>query len=120
MISMKEGTITMEVGDNKVSFNMYEAMKHPYEDYSLLGVNMIDIVVEDACSKVELQNDSFYSDIYTDESIDENESISSFSSLYSTPLLAHVVVMLHALIVLWLIACFLSHTHFLFPPLTPK
>ncbi|KAJ8754246.1 hypothetical protein K2173_002146 [Erythroxylum novogranatense] len=51
MISMKEGKITMEVGDQQVSFNMYEAMKqHPHEDYSLLGVNMLDTVVDDACS----------------------------------------------------------------------
>ncbi|KAJ8755397.1 hypothetical protein K2173_019195 [Erythroxylum novogranatense] len=58
MISMKEGKITMEVGDQQVSFNMYEAMKHPHEDYSLLGVNMIDLAVENACQKYELQQDS--------------------------------------------------------------
>ena len=42
MISMKEGTISTEVGDQRVNFNMYEAMRHPYEDYLLLGVNAID------------------------------------------------------------------------------
>ncbi|KAJ8763777.1 hypothetical protein K2173_003559 [Erythroxylum novogranatense] len=58
MISMKEGKITMEVGDQQVSFNIYEAMKHPHEDYSLLGVHMINLAVDDACQNYKLQKDS--------------------------------------------------------------
>lgn len=41
-IKMKEGSITMSVGDQFVHFNMYETMKHPHEDYSLLDVHFID------------------------------------------------------------------------------
>ncbi|KAJ8764186.1 hypothetical protein K2173_005114 [Erythroxylum novogranatense] len=65
MISMKEGKITMEVGDQRVSFNMYEAMKHPNEDYSLLGVNMIDLIEENACHKYESQEDSLNSGLHS-------------------------------------------------------
>ena len=45
MIDMKNGVITMEVGDHKISINMYETMRHPYEDYSLLDVSL-EIVSE--------------------------------------------------------------------------
>ncbi|XP_028785773.1 uncharacterized protein LOC114741683 [Neltuma alba] len=32
IIDMKEGAITMEVGNHQICFNMYEAIRHPYED----------------------------------------------------------------------------------------
>ncbi|KAK4260242.1 hypothetical protein QN277_003385 [Acacia crassicarpa] len=53
-IDMRDGSITMKVGNNKLSFNMYEAMKHPSEDYSLLGVNSIDFVIDDLVEEYEL------------------------------------------------------------------
>ncbi|XP_028763644.1 uncharacterized protein LOC114721918 [Neltuma alba] len=54
IIDMKEGAITMEVGNHKICFNMYEAMKHPYKDYSLLGVNAIDLAIKKARDDFEL------------------------------------------------------------------
>jgi len=47
LISMKEGLISMEVGDQRIEFNMYETMRYPNEDYSLLGLNAIDVSCED-------------------------------------------------------------------------
>ena len=57
MISMKEGSISMEVGDNKINFNIYEAMKHPHEDYSLLNISAIDTMVEEVCSEFGFENE---------------------------------------------------------------
>ncbi|XP_028762941.1 uncharacterized protein LOC114721276 [Neltuma alba] len=42
------------VGEQVVSFNMYEAMRHPYEDYSLLGLNVIDVAIDNVVSDFEL------------------------------------------------------------------
>ena len=47
VISLKEGFITMEVGTQVIKFNVYEVMKHPFEDYSLLGLNAIDMLCDD-------------------------------------------------------------------------
>ena len=46
MIYMKDGIIKMEFSGQEIQFNMYEMMKHPHEDYSLLGLNMIDLSLE--------------------------------------------------------------------------
>ena len=72
MISMKECTISMEVGDQKVNFNMYEAIRHPYEDYSLLGVNAIDVVLESV------------NDVNTIDSLTTNDSVDKILALCST------------------------------------
>ena len=37
----------MEVGTQVIKFNVYEVMKHPFEDYSLLGLNAIDMLCDD-------------------------------------------------------------------------
>ncbi|RDX77577.1 hypothetical protein CR513_42273, partial [Mucuna pruriens] len=39
--------LSMEFGDNLVHFNIFEAMKHPTEDHSLFGIDMIDELVEE-------------------------------------------------------------------------
>lgn len=47
---MNNGKITMEVGDHRISFDMYEAMRYPHKNYSLSCVDSIGItysVVED-------------------------------------------------------------------------
>ncbi|RDX83812.1 hypothetical protein CR513_35222, partial [Mucuna pruriens] len=36
-----------EMGDTLVQFNIYEAMKHPTEDHSLFGINIIEELVEE-------------------------------------------------------------------------
>ncbi|RDY06039.1 hypothetical protein CR513_10035, partial [Mucuna pruriens] len=41
-INVHVGTISMEFGDTLVQFNIFEAMKHPTEDHSLFGINLID------------------------------------------------------------------------------
>ncbi|RDX84775.1 hypothetical protein CR513_34125, partial [Mucuna pruriens] len=35
-------TLSMEFGDTLLQFNIFEAMKHPTEDHSLLGIDLID------------------------------------------------------------------------------
>ena len=54
VISMKDGIITMEVGDHIISFSVYEAMKHPFEDYSLLVLSLIDAFIDEAIVRHEL------------------------------------------------------------------
>lgn len=46
VINMKYGSITMEVGNNVITFNVYKAMRHPFKDYSLLGLSTIDVYIE--------------------------------------------------------------------------
>ncbi|RDY00128.1 hypothetical protein CR513_16726, partial [Mucuna pruriens] len=54
-IDVHAGTLSMEFGDTLVQFNIFEAMKHPTEDHSLFGVDLIEELVEeylqlDSCS----------------------------------------------------------------------
>ncbi|XP_028805369.1 uncharacterized protein LOC114760278 [Neltuma alba] len=53
VVSLKDGYITIEVRDKKIQFDVYEAMKHPFKDYSLLDVNAIDCFIDEA--KVEYE-----------------------------------------------------------------
>ncbi|RDY02994.1 hypothetical protein CR513_13473, partial [Mucuna pruriens] len=46
-IDVHVGTLSMEFGDNLVQFNIFEAMKHPIEDHSLFGIDLIDELVEE-------------------------------------------------------------------------
>ncbi|RDY11345.1 hypothetical protein CR513_04002, partial [Mucuna pruriens] len=41
-IDVHAGTLSMEFGDTLVQFNIFEAMKHPTEDHSLFGVDLIE------------------------------------------------------------------------------
>ncbi|RDX86425.1 hypothetical protein CR513_32236, partial [Mucuna pruriens] len=41
-IDVHVGTFSMEFGDTLVQFNIFEAMKHPTEDHSLFGIDLID------------------------------------------------------------------------------
>ncbi|RDY07512.1 hypothetical protein CR513_08361, partial [Mucuna pruriens] len=58
-IDVHAGTLSMEFGDTLVQFNIFEAMKHPTEDHSLFGIDIMEELVEeyfqlDSCSgKVE-------------------------------------------------------------------
>ncbi|RDX71913.1 hypothetical protein CR513_48675, partial [Mucuna pruriens] len=45
-IDVHVGTLSMEFGDTLVQFNIFEAMKHPAEDHSLFGIDLIDELVE--------------------------------------------------------------------------
>ena len=38
MIDMQARSLTLEIGDKKVKFNVLEAMKHPIEDHSLFCI----------------------------------------------------------------------------------
>ncbi|RDX64395.1 hypothetical protein CR513_57059, partial [Mucuna pruriens] len=46
-IDVHAATLSMEFGDTLVQFNIFEAMKHPTEDYSLFGIDMIEELVEE-------------------------------------------------------------------------
>ncbi|RDY14620.1 hypothetical protein CR513_00293, partial [Mucuna pruriens] len=53
MIDMHVRTLSMEFGDTLVQFNIFEAMKHPTEDHSLFGIDLIYELVEEC---LELDN----------------------------------------------------------------
>ncbi|RDX97133.1 Retrovirus-related Pol polyprotein from transposon 17.6, partial [Mucuna pruriens] len=40
-------TLSMEFDDTLVQFNIFEAMKHPTEDHSLFGIDLLDEIVEE-------------------------------------------------------------------------
>ncbi|RDX88572.1 hypothetical protein CR513_29811, partial [Mucuna pruriens] len=40
-------TLSIEFGDTLVQFNIFEAMKHPTEDHSLFGIDVIEELVEE-------------------------------------------------------------------------
>ncbi|RDX70508.1 hypothetical protein CR513_50236, partial [Mucuna pruriens] len=46
-IDVHAGTLSMEVGDTLVQFNIFEAMKHPTEDHSLFGIDIMEELVEE-------------------------------------------------------------------------
>ncbi|RDY05732.1 hypothetical protein CR513_10402, partial [Mucuna pruriens] len=46
-INVHVGTLSMEFGDTMVQFNIFEAMKHPVEDTSLFGIDLIDELLEE-------------------------------------------------------------------------
>ncbi|RDY05003.1 hypothetical protein CR513_11206, partial [Mucuna pruriens] len=59
-IDIHTRTLSMEFNDTLVQFNIFEAMKHPTEDHSLFGIDMIEELVEeyfqlDSCSE-EVEN----------------------------------------------------------------
>ncbi|RDX68293.1 hypothetical protein CR513_52731, partial [Mucuna pruriens] len=41
-IDVHAGMLSMEFGDTLVQFNIFEAMKHPTEDHSLFGIDLLD------------------------------------------------------------------------------
>ncbi|RDX85228.1 hypothetical protein CR513_33614, partial [Mucuna pruriens] len=46
-IDVHVGTLSMEFGDTLVQFNIFEVMKHPIEDHSLFGIDLIYELVEE-------------------------------------------------------------------------
>ncbi|RDX60336.1 hypothetical protein CR513_61526, partial [Mucuna pruriens] len=46
-IDVHAGTLSMEFGDTLVQFNIFEAMKHPTEDHSLFGIDIMEQLVEE-------------------------------------------------------------------------
>ncbi|XP_042396420.1 uncharacterized protein LOC121986519 [Zingiber officinale] len=69
-IDVHAGTLSMEIGDTVVRFNIFEAMKHPREDHSILSVDISE----------ELDDMEFLSDIDSDLEVSdfghENEFVS--------------------------------------------
>jgi len=64
------GTLSMEFGDNIVNFKIFEAMKHPIENYSMLFnhsfflLNLIDLDSINVCCTI--PNLDFGSNLYLD------------------------------------------------------
>ncbi|RDX98628.1 hypothetical protein CR513_18417, partial [Mucuna pruriens] len=46
-IDVHTGTLSMEFGDTLVQFNIFEAMKHPTEDHSLFGIDLINELIKE-------------------------------------------------------------------------
>ncbi|RDX74877.1 hypothetical protein CR513_45311, partial [Mucuna pruriens] len=73
-IDVHAGTLSMEFGDTLVQFNIFEAMKHPIEDHSLFGIDLIYELVEEY-----FQLDSHSEDI--DNFTERTDSISCLGSI---------------------------------------
>ncbi|RDX86436.1 Retrovirus-related Pol polyprotein from transposon 17.6, partial [Mucuna pruriens] len=58
-IDVHIGTLSIEFGDTLLQFNIFEAVKHPTEDHSLLGIDLIDELVEEY---LQLDRSSKYSE----------------------------------------------------------
>ncbi|RDY10552.1 hypothetical protein CR513_04923, partial [Mucuna pruriens] len=54
-IDVHVGTLPMEFGDTLVQFNIFETMKHPTEDHSFFGIDLIDELVKEC---LQLDNNS--------------------------------------------------------------
>ncbi|RDX81012.1 hypothetical protein CR513_38364, partial [Mucuna pruriens] len=54
-IDVHAGTLLMEFGDTLVQFNIFKAMKHPTENHSLFGIDLIDELVEE-CLQLDNSN----------------------------------------------------------------
>ncbi|RDY11480.1 hypothetical protein CR513_03850, partial [Mucuna pruriens] len=46
-IDVHAGMLSMEFGDTLVQFNIFEVMKHPTEDHSFFGIDLLDEIVEE-------------------------------------------------------------------------
>ncbi|RDX82621.1 Retrovirus-related Pol polyprotein from transposon 17.6, partial [Mucuna pruriens] len=46
-IDVHVGMLSMEFDDTLVQFNIFKAMKHPTEDHSLFGIDLLDEIVEE-------------------------------------------------------------------------
>ena len=46
-IDVHSGTLSMEFGDISVTFNIFDAMKHPREEHSVFCIDVIDDAVDD-------------------------------------------------------------------------
>ncbi|RDX75576.1 hypothetical protein CR513_44528, partial [Mucuna pruriens] len=46
-IDVHVGTLSIEFGDHLVQFNIFEVIKHPTEDHSLFGIDLIDELIEE-------------------------------------------------------------------------
>ncbi|RDY07784.1 hypothetical protein CR513_08045, partial [Mucuna pruriens] len=66
--------LPMEFGDTLVQFNIFEVMKHPTEDHSLFGIDLIDELVEEY-----FQLDSHSEDI--DNFVERTDSIGCLGSI---------------------------------------
>ncbi|XP_054814260.1 uncharacterized protein LOC129314844 [Prosopis cineraria] len=62
LIDMEKGSLILKCGEDHVIFNIYEAMKHPFEDYSLSGVSSIELLLHDACESHMLDSFSHVDD----------------------------------------------------------
>ncbi|RDY05351.1 hypothetical protein CR513_10829, partial [Mucuna pruriens] len=63
-IDVHAETLSMEFGDTLVQFNIFEAMKHPTENHSLFGINMIEELLE--ADQDEVQKSPNSEDNYND------------------------------------------------------
>ncbi|RDX78081.1 hypothetical protein CR513_41698, partial [Mucuna pruriens] len=76
-IDVHAGTLSMEFGDTLVQFNIFEAMKHPIEDHSLFGIDLIGELVEDC---LQLDNNSEAESISDNQCKNHVPSGSDFSA----------------------------------------
>ncbi|KAG6490808.1 hypothetical protein ZIOFF_052123 [Zingiber officinale] len=70
-IDVHAGTLSMEIGDTVVRFSIFEAMKHPREDHSILSVDISE----------ELDGMEFLSEIDSDLEISDFGTVNEFVAL---------------------------------------
>ncbi len=56
IIDVKDGRLTLKVGDKEVEFNLFEAIKHKLEPIECLRVNIFDKLVKEESHKTHLQD----------------------------------------------------------------
>ena len=67
-IDVHSGTMSMEFGDNVVKFNIFDVMRHPREEHSILRIDVIDDVIYELFDSVHDESLDVYdkSDVYCD------------------------------------------------------
>ncbi|KAL0405714.1 UNVERIFIED_CONTAM: hypothetical protein Slati_3885300 [Sesamum latifolium] len=85
-ISVDEGTLSVEIGEEIIKFNIAEAMKYPNELHALYQVDVIDSVVHDVVEE-ELVGTELDLVMEMDESDGEDDFVESLSEVLKPPLL---------------------------------
>ncbi|RDX78525.1 hypothetical protein CR513_41187, partial [Mucuna pruriens] len=82
-INVNARTLSMEFDDNLVQFNIFEVMKHPIEDHSLFGIDVINELVEEyrklGAGSVEISN--FVELPYVTDCFDSVTNVSDFVNM---------------------------------------
>ncbi|XP_010272565.1 PREDICTED: uncharacterized protein LOC104608313 [Nelumbo nucifera] len=66
LVDVYEGKLTLQIGDDKVEFNMSKAMKHPMEEELCMRIDVIDSCVKEVCQVSEVEQD------FEDDAVDGN------------------------------------------------
>ncbi|XP_010241538.1 PREDICTED: uncharacterized protein LOC104586103 [Nelumbo nucifera] len=57
LVDVYEGKLSLQIGEDKVEFNMSKAMKHPMEEELCMRIDVIDSCVKEVCQVSEVEQD---------------------------------------------------------------